>query len=186
MHSFFSTMMRIRSGTGTRERRMGRGWDPGTWAAKGFGVSPPTLSSAPAAAAGAGRDHGLAEPAGGHHPALGKLVTAEVGCRESGREITPGWRKNGGSSSEGTPPPPIPMMLLPGGGLAPPKMGSQFGPTGCRAMPGATLVTGISPRHGKRGDLGGADPNLGAPPPPPPYLAAALRGRRRCGRRSPC
>ena len=39
-------------------------------------------ASAAPAAAGTGGDHGLAEPTGGHHAALGELVTAQVGCGE--------------------------------------------------------------------------------------------------------
>lgn len=66
MHSFFSTTVRW-------------GWG---WGAKGGCVSPPQRS-APPAAAGAGGAQGLAQPAGRHHPALGKLVPAEISCGKS-------------------------------------------------------------------------------------------------------
>lgn len=39
-------------------------------------------ASAAPAAAGTGGDHGLAEPTGGHHAALGELVTAQVGPQQ--------------------------------------------------------------------------------------------------------
>lgn len=35
MHGFLSTTVKIQSGMGTRERKMGRGWDPGMRPAKG-------------------------------------------------------------------------------------------------------------------------------------------------------
>lgn len=89
-----------RSCTGSPAARGGSGARPG--------AGPGSRGSAAAAAAGAGRAHALAQAARGHHPALGELVPAQVGCGERG--IIPRYRENSGRAARESPASPAPSQ----------------------------------------------------------------------------